>query len=342
MQLYRESGNPMARGVSSFGRLTKINNSGLVVTVVLMVVGMTIAFPYFLTPINIETMAMGFIQEAIMALGMTIVIISGGIDLSVSAVLPFTAIIIGLLFNRQVATPLAIVLSLVLATLIGVVNGVMINRLRAHPFIVTLATLTAVKGVSLVITEGGTISGFPQEFYFIGQGRVLGIPFPVLLFVVLAVLFSHLLRNHKFFQQVYFVGGNQRAARLSGINVEGLRLVIYAINSFLAGLAGIITASQYVSANTGFGLGSELRVITTVIIGGASLSGGKGSIGGTIWGIIFLAIIANAFVLSGAPTYWSDVVYGGMLLIAVLLEEYMRADRKALRRRNWRDFLTSG
>lgn len=323
-------------------KFTQNSHSGLAASVLLLTVVMTIAYPYFLTPFNIEITAMGFIQEALMALGMTLVIISGGIDLSVSAILPFTAIIVGLLLKTNLGVSLSIALALVVAIMFGLINALMINKLRVFPFIATLATSTIIKGISLVITEGATISGFPEVFYVIGQGKLLGVPIPVLIFVFLAIVFAWLLRNHSYFQQIYFVGGNVKAAQLSGINVSRLRYVIYGISAFLAGLAGIITASQYVSANTGFGLNSELRVITSVIIGGASLSGGKGSIGGTIWGVMFLAIIANAFVQSGAPTYWQDVVYGGMLLAAVLLEEYIRASGRKAGKKNWREFLTSG
>jgi len=323
-------------------KLTKKGNIGLIASVALLTVVMSLAYPNFLTLFNIEITAMGFIQEALMALGMTLVIISGGIDLSVAAVLPFTAIIVGLLLKTSLGVWPSIAIALGVAVLIGFINALMINKLRVFPFIATLATATMLRGVALVITEGATISGFPTAFYEIGHGRVYGIPVPVIIFLVLAVLFALLLKNHSYFQQVYFVGGNAKAAQLSGIKVNRLRYVVYGISAFMAGLAGIITASQYVSASTGFGLNSDTRVITSVIIGGASLSGGKGSIGGTIWGVIFLAIISNAFVQSGAPTYWQDVVYGGMLLAAVFLEEYLRARGRKAKMKSWREFLTSG
>lgn len=313
---------------SVLGRFAQIGNIGLIASVIMLAVAMSIAYPTFLTAVNVEVIGMGFIQEAIMALGMTLVIISGGIDLSVAAVLPFTAIIVGLLLRAQVGVAPAIVITLLAAAVIGFLNALMVNRLKVHPMIATLATATMIRGISLVITEGQTVAGFPENFYFLAQGRVLGMPLPIMMFFFLAIVFWYLLKNHTYFQQIFFIGGNPRAARLSGINVERTLVFVYVTSAVLAGLAGIITASQYISANTGFGLNSELRVITAVVIGGASLSGGKGSIGGTIWGVLFLAIINNAFVQSGAPTYWQDIVNGGMLLVAVCLDQVLKIRRR--------------
>lgn len=323
-----------------FRIITKMNNLGLLTTIVLIIIGMAIFFPRFLLPINIEILGMGFVQEAIMALGMTLIIISAGIDLSIAGTMAFSAIMVGIFLNNNFGIAVSILLALLLSALVGFVNAQMINHLKVHPFICTLATLTTLKGINLVITKGETVAGFPPAFYFFGQGRVFGIPFPIFLFAVMAIVFAYLLKNHKYFQQVYFIGGNIDSARYSGINIDRFIIFIYVLNSILAGIAGIITASQYISANTGFGIGIELRVITAVIIGGVSLSGGKGNIGGTILGILFLAIINNTFVQTGAPTYWQEVVYGSMLLIAVFLEEYIGLKREgtgALKR--WSEFL---
>ena len=319
-------------------KFAEISNIGLITAVVLLFVTVSIISPYFLTFLNLEVTAMGFVQEGIMALGMTIVIISGGIDLSVGSVLVFTAIVVGLLLNSNVGVPLAIFLTLVVAGIIGFANAAMINRLRAHPFIVTLGTMTAVRGFALVATGGHPVTGFPELFSFFGQGYVLKIPFPVLLFIILAIILDILLRKHRYFHQAYFVGCNPGSARLCGINVEQFRIVTYVISAVLAGIAGIITASQYISANTSFGLDAELRVITAVIIGGASLNGGIGSIGRTVLGVVFLAMINNALIQAGVPTYWEKVIYGGMLVTAVLLEKYLRSKHTSVEE-TWRDFL---
>jgi ribose/xylose/arabinose/galactoside ABC-type transport system permease subunit len=316
------------KGFWKFAQTNNVN-IGVVVSAVILFVVMSIMFPHFLTLVNMEVLGMGFIQEAIMALGMTLVIISWGIDISISAILPFSAIILAVLFEAKLGMVPAILLTLLAAGLIGFANGTMINQLRVHPLIVTLATWTTLKGINMVITSGATLYSFPPEFSYIGQGRVLGLPVPIVVFVVLAVTMGYLLKNHRYFQQVYFIGGNSRAARLSGIQVESFLLSIYTLNAVLAGVAGIITASQYITASVGFGQNMELRVITAVFIGGASTAGGKGSIIGTVTGVFFLAVISNAFVLAEAPAYWQDIVNGIMLLGAVFLDGYFQLKRKS-------------
>jgi len=299
-------------------------NIGLIISIIVLMLGMSIKYEYFLTWENMKVMAMGFVLEAIMSIGMTIAIISGGIDLSVSAVLPLTAILAGFLLNGGFPILLAIIIPLVVACIIGFMNGTMTNLLRVHPFIVTLATMLTLRGINLVITKGATISGFPKTFCFIGQGELIGIPFPLILFAILAIVIGYSLANHRFFQQVYFIGGNPRAARMSGLKVNRFLVFVYVLSSFLAGVAGIVAAAQYGSANNTFGQMAELKVIAAVFIGGASLYGGFGTMFGTFLGALFLAIIYNAFVMTGVSTYWQDVVVGSMLLIAVFLGAYLK------------------
>ena len=322
-------------------KLSERTNLGLLVVTVLLFTVMSIVYSHFFTRYNLEVIAMGFVQEAIMALGMTIVIISGGIDLSVGSVLVFSSILVGLFLKAEFGIAVSIFLTLGISAIIGFANAIMINRLRAHPFIVTLGTMTAVRGIALVITEGHPVTGFPKSFSFFGQGYVFNIPFPVILFIFLAIGFHFLIRNSKYFSQVYFIGSNPDAARLCGMNVERFRWVTYVISATLAGTAGIITASQYISANASFGIDAELRVITAVIIGGASLSGGVGTIGRTVLGVIFLAIVANALVQAGVPTYWEKVAYGSMLVFSVVLEQYFRYKRTGIVE-DWRDFMLGG
>ena len=301
---------------------------GLTLVIVLISVLMQMNYPYFLTPLNIEILTVNFITEAIIALGMTIVIVTGGIDLSVAAVLPFTAIVVGKLMIGGVPVPLAIVITLGLAAGVGILNATMFLRFRVHPFIATLATLLTLRGFNLVMTDGGsTVSGFPNDFKAIGQGRTLDIPTPLLIFAVLAVIIGWSLKNQKYLRQAYFIGGNPRAARMSGINVNRFLTMTYMLCAFLAGLAGIVTASQFGAASNSYGQNMELRVITSVVIGGASLFGGTGSILGTTLGVLFLAIIYNAFAMTGVSTYWQDVVIGVMLLVAVFLSESLKKQR---------------
>lgn len=331
------SGKTLSARKPAFSPLSLIPRSveslqvmGLVMVIVIISIGMQINFPTFLTPINLEITTVNFITEAIIALGMTIVIITGGIDLSVAGVLPFTAIIVGKLLNADVPIPLAVVITLGASAVIGWLNAFMINTFRVHPFIATLAMLLTLRGFNLVITDGATVSGFPREFSWLGQGRIADVPVTLILFAILALLIGFALKNHTFFQQAYFIGGNRSAARMSGINVERYLVYVYILSALMAGLAGVVTASTFSAASSGYGQNMELRVITSVVIGGASLSGGVGSVLGTTLGVLFLAIIYNAFAMTGISTYWQDVVIGGMLLAAVFLSEYLKKRRAQL------------
>jgi len=279
---------------------------------------------------NVEVMLVNFVSEGIMALGMTIVMITGGIDISVAAVLQFSAILVGMLMNAGMPIPLAIIVTLFAAAIIGLVNITLTNLFKVHPFIVTLATLLTVRGINIVITDAATVTGFPEAFSIIGRGTIAGIPhlrYSLVLFAVLAFVIGYLLKNHNFFQEAYFIGGNRRSARMLGIKVERFLIFAFVLNAVLAGIAGIVISSQYSAASISFGLNSELRTITIVAIGGASFTGGSGSIPGTILGWLFLAMVYNAFNMTGVNTYWQDVTIGVMLLIAVFFSEYLKRRR---------------
>ncbi len=302
---------------------------GLIAAIFVIVVIMAAKFDAFLSPFNIEVTLMSFLPEAIMSLGMTFVIITGGIDLSISAVLPASAIASGMFMNLGVAWPLAVAIALAIAVLIGLVNAKLINVLQVHPFIVTMAMMLTLRGFNLAITDGRTVVGFPDSFQELGQGYWLDIPIPMWIFAVLAAVAWVMLKHNAFVRQVYFIGGNERAARLSGIRVNSMRYFVYGLSAFLAGVAGVIVAAQYGGANNSYGLNSEMKVITAVAVGGASLFGGTGTIASTLLGVLFLAVVNGAFVMSGISTYWQDIVNGGMLLAAILVSEFVfNRDRK--------------
>jgi ribose transport system permease protein len=279
---------------------------------------LTIAYPQFATRANLEVMAMGFLFEAFLALGMTAVVITGGIDLSVGAVLPLSAIVTALLLRWDAPIPAAIGATLALTAAVGAANAGLSILLRVHPFIVTLGTMLSIKGVNLVITEGAPIAGLPREFASLANGRIAGLPAPLVLFAAVAALLALLLRRHRFWRQVYLIGGNPRAARAVGVRVPRVLMAVYVISAVLAGVAGVLAASMYGTANAGFGQNVELRVLAAVVIGGASLNGGSGTVGGTLLGVLFLAMLYNAFSMTGVSTYWQDVVTGTMVLGSVL------------------------
>lgn len=311
-------------------------NSALIIMNALMLGIMGYLYPGFLSPFNMEVLAMGFITEAFMALGMTLVIIIAGIDLSIASVLPFTAIIVAMSLQKFAAfeipvginITLSILITLTAASFVGFINASLINKLRVHPFIITLSMMLTLRGVNLVITDGGTVSGFPSAFGWLGQGYLFGFPVPVVLFLIVGPLFGYILANHRYVQQAYFIGGNLRSAQLSGIDVQKFRIFVFMLSSGFAGLAGIITASQYNAANMAYGQNAELRVIASVIIGGTNLLGGSGTIFGTVLGVLFLATVYNAFTWTGISTYWQEVIMGSMLLIAVFVGQFVRSQRK--------------
>ena len=311
-------------------------NNALIVMNALMLGIMGYLYPGFLSPFNLEVLAMGFITEAFMALGMTLVIIIAGIDLSIASVLPFTAIIVAMSLQKFAAfeipvginITLSILITLTAGLFVGFINAALINKLRVHPFIITLSMMLTLRGINLVITDGGTVSGFPSAFGWLGQGYLFGLPVPVVLFLIVGPLFGYILANHRYVQQAYFIGGNLRSAQLSGVDVQKFRMFVFMLSAGFAGLAGIITASQYNAANMAYGQNAELRVIASVIIGGTNLLGGSGTIFGTVLGVLFLATVYNAFTWTGISTYWQEVIMGSMLLIAVFIGQFVRSQRK--------------
>lgn len=292
------------------------------ILIVIIVIGMGIFSPYFFTLGNLEALLNSFVLEAIMALGMTLVIISGGIDLSISGILPFSAIIFALLIKNDLHFILAGGIVLVISAGIGLLNNFLRKTFNIHSFIVTLATMLFFKGLNLALTDGKVLSKFPENFSkFLGY-EVIGIALPVFIFLVLAGIYLIYLKHNKFFLKIYFVGGNYNAALFSGINTEKVLAFVYMQSALLAGLAGLLATNIYNSASSTFGQGAELRVITAVAIGGTSLTrGGVGNIGGTLLGTLFLALTYNVFLMSGISTYYQDVVTGAMLILAIAISE---------------------
>ena len=332
-----ESSTPSAPKTSRFRTnfsVETVQTIGLTLIIIVISILMQSNFPRFLHPLNIRVMAVNFFPEAIIALGMTLVIITGGIDLSVAGIYPFAAIIVGKLLVASVPIPIAVVLILLISAGVGAINAFMTNTFKVHPFIATLATLLTLRGVNLVLTEGSTVSGFPQAFKAFGQARLqigtlVDMPVVLIIVAVLAFVIGYALKNHWFFQQAYFIGGNKRSARMSGIKVERYLYFVYMLSATLAGLAEILASAQSGAASNSYGQNMELRVITAVVIGGASLSGGVGAILPSILGVTFLAVIYNAFSMTGISTYWQDVVIGVMLLAAVFWSEFLKRRRIA-------------
>ncbi len=284
----------------------------------------SIIYPVLLTSLNLESLIMNYIFEAFLALSLTFIIITGGIDLSVSSVLPFSGIIMAILhLNFGMPLYIATLIALVLCAFIGFLNGMMINYLPVHPMIITLGMMLCLKGINLSITNGNAVAGFSDSFLSLSSSYFLGINIIIWIFILLAIVLSFLLNNHAHFRKIYYIGHNEKSAELMGIDVKQTKLFFYILSSVIAGFAGILATSRYGAAHWSYGNGAELKAIASVAIGGASLYGGTGSIGTTCLGAFFLAIIHNIFTISNLDSFWYDVINGMMLLIAAIISVSM-------------------
>ena len=315
---------------SWFARLTDFREFMLVVIIFGACVAMTIASEYFLTESTLLAVLLSLSIESMVAIGMTVLLVSGGFDLSVGSTVALSGATTAMALAAGVPVPLAVLCGLLTGALIGLANGLIIARLRINPFITTLAMMSIVRGVLLVVTGGRNISGLPDSFNAIGQGDVLGVQLPIIYALVLVVVGDLLLRRSRFFRQYYYIGGNERAAVLSGINVNGMKIIAYTLMGVLAALAGVVMTARFGAASVTAGNGLELRVISAVIIGGASLAGGEGTVLGAFLGSLLMAIIINALTLLGVDMYWNQLVIGATLLIAVLIDTISKARRGQL------------
>jgi ribose transport system permease protein len=291
-------------------------------SIVLLCVVMAFVFPdKFPTVDNFSQLLLNLSIDTIVAVGMMVLMIAGMFDLSVGSVVAFSGGLAAYLMHfYHVHFLLAIAAALSGSILIGFVNGWLIARIGINPMIQTLAMLGIVRGLALMLSGAG-IQNFPYGYIFIGQSKLFGLQAPVWYMIVIVLLFSFLAKNISFFRRYYFIGGNEKAARLSGINVSKMKVWGFIISATLAGIAGILLSSRLDAAISTSGRGLEMRVITAVILGGASLSGGFGKIWGAFLGALFMAIINNLLILSRVSGYWQEVILGAILIIAVGIDQ---------------------
>ncbi len=300
-----------------------------VLTALLVVVALiSFSTPYFLTTDNLMGVFRSFSLIAIMSIGMVMVIITGGIDLSVGSVMGLSSLVTALGFQSSLPTPVCILGGLVTGLLFGLFNGVLITVVRLPPFIATLGSLSIGRGLMYIITHGVPLTpDTPDSFAEIGQGYVGLVPVPVVVMLVMTVVFSLLMRKTRFGRHVYATGGNEQAARLSGVKTARVKLLVYMLSGLIAAIAGVISFSRFLSAEPASGFGAELDVIAAAAIGGASLSGGVGSVEGAIIGAALAGIIANGVVLMNIDTYAQQAITGAVILIAVSLDVWRNRRR---------------
>ena len=294
---------------------------GLIAVVVLV---MSIASPYFFSASNFRAMAIGLVPTAIITIGMTLLLVSGAFDLSVGSVLALTGTVVALLIVRGVPVVVAVPITALAGAGIGLVNGVLVTRLSVNPLVATLGTMSVARGLALVLTEGYSVSGLPPSFGFMGVASWFGVPIMVVITIAMIVVADLALRHTRALRQLYYVGSNETAARLSGISVDLVRIVAFVATSLLATLAGILLASRLMAGTPTAGSGLELQVLAAAVIGGASLRGGEGTVLGGFLGVVFVALINDAMTMLAVSIYWQMVVIGVVLTVAVALDMLVR------------------
>lgn len=245
------------------------------------------------------------------------VILTGGIDLSVGSMLGLTSVVLAKLMVAGVNVPLAILITLLLGSILGLFNGFLINRINISPLISTLGTMTIYSGITYIITGGKPVFGFPDSFSFIGQGYVLGIPVPIIILALVYILGFFVLNNTKFGRYLYGIGANEKASILSGVDVKKIKYSAYMISGLLSSIAAVVMLSRINSALPSTGSGLEFDVVTAVVLGGISVNGGEGKLQGVFIGLLIIAILSNGMILLGVDSYFQSVVKGLVLLIAV-------------------------
>jgi len=277
--------------------------------------------PYFLTIPNLLNVVRQVSIIAIISFGMTMVILTGGIDLSVGSMLAFSgAVTAGMIVNSGLNVFVAILLGLAAGTALGLFNGIAVAKAKLPAFIVTLAMMTVARGFTLIYTNGRPISGFDETFRFFGAGYLGRIPVPVIIMFILLFVIYILLKKTPLGRYIYAIGGNEKATKLSGINTDRIKIAVYALNGFLAAVSGIILTSRLNSAQPMAGEGYELDAIAAVVLGGTSLSGGSGGVVGTIIGALIIAVLNNGLNLLNVSSFYQLVAKGAVILLAVFLD----------------------
>ncbi|RIV28143.1 ABC transporter permease [Alicyclobacillaceae bacterium I2511] len=306
------SGTQILRKLAGIRELTI-----LAVIIVLMII-LSFVSPAFLTTDNLNTTVLSVVMMAIVSVGMTVALVSGGFDLSVGSVMSMAGVVAGAFVLGGMNIWPAIILALIASFGSGLVTGTFIGRVKINAFIMTLGMQGVIQGVAYVVTQGAPLSvPLPNAFTFLGQGYIWGIPTLIWILMIVIVIADYLMRHAVVAKKVYYLGSNQNAAFLSGIRVGKVQTWIYIVTALLAGLAGILTLSRFSVATPTAGQGMELQAIAACIIGGASLSGGEGSVLGALLGSLLVGIVDDALVLLNVSVYWQSLVIGLVLIGAV-------------------------
>jgi len=320
--------------VSTRGRVARmkvasfIQRQGALVTLVLVCIFAAYRYDRFLTEFNISNVLRQNSMLGLVALGMTFVILTGGIDLSVGSLVAVSGVIAALLANR--GTVFAVAAAIAFTAALGLVNGLVIAKARIQPFIATLAMMIAARGLALVYTGEQSVKAetATASFSWLGRGAIGFIPVAVLILIIAYIIASQVLSRTPFGRHVYAVGDNEEAARLMGLNVKRVTIGVYTLSGALSGLAGVILASRLGTGQPVAGTGWELDAIAAVVVGGTLLTGGQGGVGSTLVGVLLLGVIFNLFNLEGTISPWWQLVFRGLILLAVVIIQNRLSARK--------------
>ena len=292
------------------------------ISLVLLMIFFSLGTPYFLNFNNLLTVALQTSVIGIIAIGMTYVIITSGIDLSVGSVMAFSGVAVGLAASVGLPLPICIIIGALAGAFCGAINGALITRITIPPFIATLGLMMSIRGINLVLTDGRALyfTEYPT-FKLLAQGKLFDvIPYPVIYFGILAFIAAFILKRTVIGRYIYAVGSSEDAAHLSGIKVDRVKMFVYAFCGLMTGIAGVIITARLNSGQPTAGVGYELEAIAAVIIGGTSLMGGIGTIGGTIIGAFIMSILKNGLNLMGVSQFWQMVAMGAVVIAAVYLD----------------------
>ncbi|MGA2380641.1 MAG: ABC transporter permease [Spirochaetia bacterium] len=302
-------------------RVFDIQQWGIVFVLIALVIIISIAAPVFLSPRNIRNVLQQVSTLGILSMGVTVLMISGGIDLSVGSAISTVAVIAGTMLKAGVPAEIAILTGLVLGCAIGCLNGMLAAFTRAHPFILTLGTMTILQGVAIIVTQGYPINDLGARFAYIGGAMFGPIPLIVIIFFLVMIVCGLLLRYLRIGRIAYAIGGNEYTTYLAGIPVKRYKILFYVICGFFTGMAGLVLASRISSAIPNMGTGFEMNSIGAAVIGGIPLTGGRGNVWGTLTGVLLLGIIANGLNLLHVDASFQYVVTGLIIIIAVIIHE---------------------
>ena len=300
--------NKLVQQLATFGSL------------IILIIFFSITSSTFLSIDNFLSIALQTAVIGIVALGSTFVIITSGIDLSVGAIVAFSGVMMGFAMQAGMPTFISILIGLLSGVALGVAIGLFITKAKLPPFIVTLGFMMMVRGLVLALTNGMPISGLNDGFDKLAAGTILKIPYPVIFLVVLAVVLGFVLKNTKIGKYVYAIGSNEDASKLSGVNVDRVKLFVYGLSGLMCAISGIILASRLISAQPTEGMGYEMDAIAAVVIGGASLAGGTGTIFGTMLGAFIMTVLKNGLTMLNVSGMWQQVAVGAVVLGAVYID----------------------